>query len=926
MIDSSNKVSVFISSKCDNAEDIENGRIKYGVVRKALKLLLEESGMCNVYVFEESNATSNNVINSYMDKLDDADLVVVLVDNKDGITNATLKEIGRIKALEKKCFYFFCDEREKKITELQAELQSSTKNPRYKIVHEFSDIAKEAYDAVINDVLNIYIGYCKGRLNFEEENQEISEQTVSLEIQMVQDSDITKKFISGFSFTKYIVRKEANVAFGKIECDDPTDERCASVLGWIIGSSMLAEPDFYKVKQDIKFLHKGNMQKIVLLRYDALEEYFFGNIAGCVSKIKECINFCDSCKNIPKWLYNDIALDMRNLQLEIDREQDVIDFRPEGQRILDQDQEPLYYPVIDRIVSDYHESIVKHQLNNVTQSPYSINIGGVDANIDKACDAFLVAYFYGSITHMLMTRKRLYEYMIGLALEIRNHRTFMFCVELLLLSNEDKMLKQFLNSYGENTNNINAQDVEHLLKCIEKQPVKTRRIMAKQQALKYFGYYYSDKTFYDEFNDLMDLIKQCISDKYATGILIKPMLEVFSENSYRIEENTILDFIYLIFEVGYKRYYNDAFKFLYNFRFHQLTKMEQLKYQEFIIASACNEEIKKECGNLGLAAQTLRQYETIPHERLDMCIKEKYDSFYENTYLLNITNHDSETGWKYTKRYVEIINKDNENQGKNGLISGRAYDPYLTIANIMFNDKLKYTSFQLKYILESLIGTLYSDTQTVEAKAGAIELICMLQLTHSQNRQIKKIVEEIDSKWESVHKTKDLLLVRGYSENNLNLNFTLLKSMFNRDEEMELSLRLMHIQNSEVPEQITALRYIERLMTHGFMERCIERCQNTLFQFVLNETYSENCDVRFYAMSALVKMMNEKHRQICLERFVEMMDNEPFKGKVGLLYRLKKEDLSDPKIKFIFDKGINDSHFWVRKVASEVLDEKKIAV
>ena len=146
MINVPNKVKVFISSKCDNAEDIKNGKNKYGIVRKALKLLLEETGLCIVYAFEEGTASSFNVVNSYMDPLADADLVIVIVDNEDGITNATMTEIGRVKAMNKKCIYIFCDERKKDITELQVELQSSVTNPRFAVVHEFSDIAKETYN------------------------------------------------------------------------------------------------------------------------------------------------------------------------------------------------------------------------------------------------------------------------------------------------------------------------------------------------------------------------------------------------------------------------------------------------------------------------------------------------------------------------------------------------------------------------------------------------------------------------------------------------------------------------------------------------------------------------------------------------------------------------------------------------------------
>ena len=920
-----NKVSVFISSKCDNEDDVQNGRIKYGVMRKALKLLLEETNMCNVYVFEEGKATSYNVVNSYMDPLADSDLVIVIVDNKDGITDATLKEVGRVKALNKKCIYIFCDEREKNITELQAELQSSTKNPRFVIVHEFSDIAKEAYEAVINDVISTYISYCRSRLNYGEEKKmdDLSESASNIEIQIAEDSDITKKFISGFPYTKYIAQKEAGIAFKGIECKEEQDRLCASLLGQIIGCTELENLDFEAIKLDIRAFHRGNIQKLVSLRYEAVESYFSGDISGCIERLNACIDFCNSCRNMPKWMYNDVALDLRNIQLEIDMERDIFNINSSGQEILDQDNEPLYYPVIDRIVSDFNESIVKHQMHNTTQSPYRVNLGGVDFIIEKACNAFIVAYYYGSITHMLMLRKRLIEYLIGVALEIRNHKTYMFCVKLLILSNEEKTLKQFLNAYGENTNNINSLDVKYLTGSIKSQPIKTRKIMARQQLLKYFGYYYSDEEFERESKDLVEQIKQYIIDKYATELLIKPLFELFSETSYRMHEGTVLDFIYFLFESDCKRYYDDAFKFLYHFSFKNLSNDEQNKYQQFIIKSLNDDEIRKKCVNIGWAAQTLRQYETISHESLDATVREKCFGFYEDTYLLNTSIQDEEKGWEYTKQYIDFIRNDNEMQGKNGTYSSKAYDPYKTIANIMFINKLRYKSARLKMIIGCLKGTLLAETQTIEAKVGAMELMCMLQLAHPTNQQIKKVTQELYNDWQEVVNAKDLFPVRGYALDNLELYFVLLRTFFNMTEDMELGLRLMYIQNSEISIQITTLGTLERMMEHGFMSFCSDVEKNTLFQYVMSASYSMNCDVRFCAMAVLTKIANDNYRTLCLERFVEMMDNEPYKGKVGLLYRLKNEDLTDAKVKFIFDKGKNDSHFWVRKVASEILLENE---
>lgn len=103
MLQNDNQVKIFISSKCDREDSND---LKYGVMRKALTLLLEETGLCKVFVFEEGSSTSRDIVHSYMDSLEDSDLVIIIVDNQDGISQATMREINRAKALNKKSIYF----------------------------------------------------------------------------------------------------------------------------------------------------------------------------------------------------------------------------------------------------------------------------------------------------------------------------------------------------------------------------------------------------------------------------------------------------------------------------------------------------------------------------------------------------------------------------------------------------------------------------------------------------------------------------------------------------------------------------------------------------------------------------------------------------------------------------------------------------
>lgn len=545
------KVKIFISSKCDNPKENKEDCFKYGVMRKSIKLLLEETGMCSVFIFEDGNASSYSVEASYMDRLEESDLVIIIIDNKDEVSGPTLKEIQRAKILNKKCIFVFCDEREKRPTEVQNDYFSSVSDPRYCIANRFMDIPEKVYDAVIEDVLHIYRGYCRGRI-VQHNDLEETHDGVNDEIILANDSDISKEFLAGFAYTKYILNRELGISVGTVESESEKDHNCACLLGWIIGSSLTKEPNFDGIKQDVSKMHKGNIQKLVRYRYDAVKLYFEGDLLGCIGKLKDTIELIDSYKNIPKWLLNDVAIDLRNVQFEADKEKNKFNPHSMGQEIIERDQEPLYYPLIDRIVSDYNEGIIERNFKNSIQSPYTVSLGGGNFDFDKICNAFIVAYYYGSLTHMILIRKRICDYTASLALELRNHRLFMFSVRQFLLANEEKKLRQFLETYGENTNNTNEFDMDNLICALGKQPLRANRLLSRVHAIRFFGYYYSDELFEKESYGIINEIKECFNEGFATAMLVKPYLDALMDNTYRFNESAIMEFVYYIFRNKYK--------------------------------------------------------------------------------------------------------------------------------------------------------------------------------------------------------------------------------------------------------------------------------------------------------------------------------------------------------------------------------------
>lgn len=266
------KVKVFISSNIGE---------KYAYIREALKLLLTETNMCEVYMFEDEGAASTDVVSSYMRKLERSDIVVYLIDNKDGIGEGTLKEVKRGRELKKKSLFLFCDENEKESTELQKEIIKMKGGEKFRVVSKFVNMPEIAYESVINDIIDTYLYYCNMPVEISGSlNEGSSIETTIGDIHAILNKDAYKNY----DYTKWTLRREISAEPEYSRKIETFDKLCSDLLSVVLGNKVIDEIDFDSIKKYIKNIHEpGSLQKTIMLRIDALEAYWHGNIKYTIS-------------------------------------------------------------------------------------------------------------------------------------------------------------------------------------------------------------------------------------------------------------------------------------------------------------------------------------------------------------------------------------------------------------------------------------------------------------------------------------------------------------------------------------------------------------------------------------------------------------------------------------------------------------------
>ena len=907
------KVKVFISSNCDTSADRERGIEKYGVMRRSLKCLLDETGICEAVVVEMEMASSSNVDDYYIEELDSSDLAVVIIDNRDGVKDGTQEEINRIRANDKKAIYIFCNEREKESTELEKTLKKDRHNPKFYPAPLFADIPRIAYNSVIDDILRMYKKHCRGKMEPFDEEQKGTESLENKTIDVPDFYSVSSDYLDAFTYTKYMLKKEVGTVFGDEKIEIGRDYNMACLLGLVLGSSETQKPNFDEIKQILKATHTGNMQKIVLSRYQAIEAYFSGDYCLSKKKLIELAEFIKTKNKIPKWIYNDVALDLRTCEIEDNTYKSVIfSSNLQGQGLLEENEEPLYYPIIDRFVSEIKDEI--HRIKQIN-SYYDIN-----RLLEKICNVFIVASFYGSLTHMLIVRKRLYDCISVLSISLRDHRLFMLSVRLLLLLLDAKELKKYLDTYGENTNSISGMDVAGLLRVIDLFPVKQKQTHSRELLYRFFGYYYSEELFNQESRLLFESMKETMILGNGSLVLPMPFFDALTDNIYRIDTIKLLEFTYWVFSNNITRFYDELFKVLSVAQFDNIPIDDQKRYQAFLVCQI-NAYANEDHSNLFRAAINLRRQETIPHISIDQTIRDNDITYYEIIYRANVEKVDEKEGWQITKKYIELIDTDNQTQGKNGIYHMGAYDPFVGLTVLIKKNELKYKSDQLKDLIRVIKDTLLSETQTLEAKGKALELLIVLQLSQPRNKQIINIWDELINYNESVSFGKTFVIYKGYNKTNITLLILLLGFFLRKKVDVVLGKTLVEMQNAEPAVRIKTLNFLEFILEYESQMYSGERF-GIIFQYILHESYSSNSNIRFRAVAALTKVKNALYSELCLEKFSEIMDKGSYQVKVGILCRFKKEDLNNPAIRYLFDRGKTDTHYWVRTIAKRFEDER----
>lgn len=896
------KLNVFISSKCGG---------KYTIMRKALERLLYETGLIEVYCFENETASSVQMPDAYLNNIDTCQLFILIVDNFDGISPPVLEEFQRAKALQKRIIAIFCNEDLKEKTEVEKEIEIN-QICKYYNVSSFSDIAVQAYKSVVRDLVEVYKinkkQYVEGFEELNPSSSALSSKTSSVTIK--------KDIFSGFDNARKHISKIVFHGKNPISYTSKLDELSCKFLEVVLCNSRIEHDLFSSLKLLLLKKHSNKtIRNIVEQRLDAVYYYFSGNLNACIGKIKEASDIIHLNSSVPKWIVNDIGIDLRNMQGVQSNMKGEFQLESEGQKLINESGEFLYYPAIDRLSSDIKENIIKEYNNLLLQSPYTTNFGGYDFIFRDVAMYYCTALLYGSITHLILMKELLIEILQVLGQEYGDVDINKELIKFLVLQSNDKLLENQVRTYNHSSDIISSADINQILNLIENLPLEYERTKAKLILLKHFGNYFSDDQFTNMTQWFADYLRFSMKKNPKIFLSYNDVIKkIFYNNCYRFPEEILFDYIIWLFSMKNEVARMTACELIRCLPFDRIKKSRQLELRKYL-----RKEIY--CGNKMICIQsaiiTFCINATVDITPLESAIKKKMPLFFENDYCIEKSIGNKRDSWDQIIKQIDNIKNRINTQSKEHYVE-YSESPFYIINYILSEGKIVLEESEQLKIFDAIKKFLFSPYQSAREKINAIKLATNVFISSQNHELLKKQITQIFMNTDKVLKTNDFPFEK-IGVQSVSFTFNILLFLSGVIDVNQIIPHIINVHTMEDRDIIACLSFLADLGDCIKYDSISPEIVTILFQLCVVLQNHREKDIRYLATKCLIPLIHSRYQQVVLRQLSSCMDTATSDVKIAIVKNVS-ELSSDSSVKdFILQKALVDNNYIIREIAKKTV-------
>lgn len=914
------KIRVFISSIC--------GQPKYDAIREELRTAIETTYLASVYVFEGEGASTLPAGEHYICALEDSDVCIFLIDNLDGISPGVQAEIDIVQKQGIKALYYFCDENSSEKTALEQSLMGAH-NAKSKTVHTFNDLSKDSANALINDIITIYHYYCRGKIVSKPEDEYDEFQRVNItDIEKLQHPTVPKTILKNIDKCKdYILKFTTGQSYPRfpdeVEKSSEIDEWCVQFLPVLFEGKSIKHFNTGMFLETIQTHQTDEFYHIVQMRWQAIQDYFLGNIEKCTEHLEAALE-CAKETNQSTWVIKDILIDLRNQHQILNTSNNRFS-ESDAQKELTDSNEEVYYPTLDRINDSLHEKYIEGLFKEKTKSPYTVTFGSdLGQYSELLASTYIISMYNGSLTHLMLLYEKIRNFLFFLCCKYDNWNFHRDMLKLTIYEGNEKEVKGIQDSYPEILNMLSANDAASIMQFCENQPVKYKKVISQLLAFGTVGYYLDDNDFKKYETLILNEIRGWLTESDPVFAVGQSIFQCLSGVAYRMSQDALAEICCTLIDKQYGRWFVDMFKFIAaRVDLREMSESSAANLVEHITKVFEGEKQRKSIHLSPRFLYVLRKQNKNLTEKLDKKVFEFLPQYYNGDYKLETTDDEEKDIPIFLQHYVQQIKNCNETQGKHGAYFERGSRDIAIIRAILLSNENKHKNEIMDSIISVVADTLLVSKEGLGTKLDAISLLACIVIRYPDDyvRNIH-VFERITENKEAIETADFDLISSNVDSISLNICLQFLFSAMGIDTYADILELMPYIQN-DVPTTITVTRVIAEYLEATDDVTLPIRIESIVLQNVLQWLCSDQLDIRWNATKILFALArNPENSTIVNHRLISLVDSDNVYIKNFIMRNIYKVDEITPQTReYIVSKCEHDACFVVRKVCKEVKEK-----
>lgn len=910
------RIKVFISSIC--------GEARYDRIRKDLKEAIENTELAQVYLFEREQASTISAGDHYLFALEDSDVCIFLIDNKDGVTPGVQAEIDKVRKNNIQALYYFCDEETTDKTPLEQSLRGA-RFAKSKTVHNFEELSNNGAQGLIDDVIAIYHNYCKGRLRIISENATDELQKINIaDIEKSQLPIIPKIVLDKVDRCKEYILKLTigylgHSAFEQPKGSSDIDEWCAQFLPILFEGKTIKQFNTSMFLEDLKNHQTEQHYQVVEARWKAIQAYFLNDVEHCVEYLEAALQLAKETHR-PSWVINDILIDLRNQDWNLS----IMNSQPtafEAQKELDSSGEKVYYPALDRLHETIYEKYIEGLYKKKITSPYTVTYGSDFGQYgEMLASSYIVAMYNGSLTHILLFYEEIKRFLFYLSCRYDDWSFRRNLYKFSIYTGNQKEIDGIQDSYPEVLNNLSSSEALEIINFCSCHPISYSRLNNQLRAFGSIGYYLDD----EKFKEYEELIVNKIRDWFegeqhsvSIGYGIFPCL---SGVAHRMSQDVLAEICCLFMDRHFGRWYLDMFKFIANYI--NLQRMSSESAKSLIDHLDTLMDIDQEREQVQYAPTflcVLRKQNAILTETLDKKVSIYFPQYYNKDYKMELTENKNGDFPEFIRKYVEHVKKNNKTQGENGTYIGYAERTIATVRALLLSEEFVCENVEL---MDDLIATV-SDTllyskEGISTKLDAVSLLSCIIIKYPDAYKRNQIIYEKLFEQQDEISTNDIY---GFDSNvdmlALKISLQFLYTAMDKDTYTEV-LELMPYIQEDVATTISVSRHIKEYLEISDTVILPNKLEALIMQNVLQWLHSDSTDVRWYATKILLALCRScENVNVVNHQIIQLIDSDNAYIKNLIMRNIYTTDgIQQDTKQHVVSKCENDANYVVRMVCA----------